>query len=150
VINFDYSAIDAKLDSSRTRNFTLDDVYSETPKVYFSWIKKRNRTKKRFPPIILDAIIEKLSWFNNSEPGIRIKSIHGATEVELLSQPKEEQRSFIRAHPDFRQTGLWFDWVNVQWETEPPSNRDILIPAQVLMLLDFDTIVYEDIFWDAL
>jgi hypothetical protein len=36
-------------------------------------------------------------------------------------------------------------WHDVQCETEPPSNRNILIPAQVLMLLDFDTIVYEDI-----
>jgi hypothetical protein len=65
--------------------------------------------------------------------------------VELSSDIKDKQRYFIRAHPDFRQTGLWFDWVVIRWDSELNSAHNILIPDQVLMVLDFDSIVYEDI-----
>jgi hypothetical protein len=38
---------------------------------------------------------------------------------------------------------LWTDWVNVSWALEEGVN--VTLPAQVLMILNFDSVVFEDI-----
>jgi len=95
----------------------------------------------------MNAICRKLSWFNNGSGSKRLVSIEGFTELQLLSTETQSTRSIVRAHPDYRGNGPWMDWVNVCWEHvtdigEEESLSEIILPARVIMLLDFNTAKY--------
>lgn len=145
VINFDYTSIDARLEEGNLKTLSIHDVYHEIPDTLFRWNRKRNSRKKPFPAIVLESIVAKLSWLNDGDITKRIKSINGATEVNLPSNREQSKRSFVRAHPDYREIGLWMDWVDIRWELEEDDGHYVKIPAQVLMILDFNSIVYEEI-----
>jgi hypothetical protein len=144
-INFDYSSIDIKFQNDKYGSSLLHDLYNEHPEVHFTWKRKRNIGKRPFPSIILQSITAKLSWLNNGEINRRIKTIEGSTELHLPIVGETVNRSCVRAHPDYRETGLWMDWVDICWESEDLDDDGIIIPAQVLMILDFDSIIFEKI-----
>jgi hypothetical protein len=62
----------------------------------------------------------------------------------------DKKRNIIRAHPDYRNDGLWLDWVNVSWLVDDATQQNIVLPAQVVMVLDFDSAQYENINPDIL
>ena len=52
-------------------------------------------------------------------------------------------RNIVRAHPDYRGEGTWMDWIDVCWEQDDGNNDTIVLPAQVIMIMDFDSAYYE-------
>jgi hypothetical protein len=129
-----------------TRQASLADIYKNLPRISFKWRKKRNRKKNSFPDIVLQSIAAKLAWFSNGLRNRRIVYIGGSTEIHgTKSKEGTKQKTCVRAHPDYRETGLWMDWIDVCWEAENDGEEPSILPAQVLMILDFDSVVYEDI-----
>jgi hypothetical protein len=142
-IQFDYTNIDRDYIEEGSRNSLLDTMFAKQPKIKFRWARKKHNGKKPFPTIILDSITDKLAWFNNGVNTRRIISICGHTEIRCPPSQDKLQRKCIRANPDYRGNGLWTDWVNVSWAVEQDEN--MILPAQVLMILDFDSVEFEDI-----
>ena len=68
----------------------------------------------------------------------RLSTIDGSAET-LLSDNKGDGIPSIRACPAYRSGAPWNDYVTISWE-----NEDVL-PARVMMLLDFDTCDFEDV-----
>jgi len=123
-------------------------VFDMLPKIKFSWIhrsRKKNRGR-HFPRYILDTIGKKLSWYKDPTKSSRITSIIGCTEIHLAKRTsKDKTRNIIRAHPDYRGHGIWMDWVDVSWECHNNQEDIVLLPAQVLMILNFDHAEYEEL-----
>jgi hypothetical protein len=142
-ISFDYSNIDESYSIQDDDNTSLDVLFSQYPTISFLWKSEKHRDKKDFPDIILNSIKEKLAWFNNGINTQRLVSISGYTEIRCPPTKDKLQRKRIRANPDYRGNGLWTDWVNVSWALEEGVN--VTLPAQVLMILDFDSVIFEDI-----
>jgi hypothetical protein len=138
---FDYSLCDEEIAACPQEN--IHDIFSNRPTLLFSWKKKRHKRRGTFSNLLLSAISDKLCWFNNGDAQQRLISILGSTEVRL-STDKDEERDIIRAHPDYRQQGLWMDWINVCWENNDVAGNHVsVLPAQVIMILNFDTAEYE-------
>jgi len=142
---FDYSTIDDKMCNPETSNrqIPLQKMFEHMPIVSFSWVRSKDRCKRHFSKLVLQSVTQKLAWLNNGDCTRRMASINGYTELHLLPKHIDTERSIVRAHPDYRGKGFWFDWVSIQWENEEKYDRALSIPAQVLMILDFDSIVYE-------
>jgi hypothetical protein len=148
-ICFDYTTVD-----EYTRNCYLTgqqisvvDVFQRTPEASFSWSHKRNAGKNSFPDVIFKSMVKKLGWFNNGEGRLRISSIKGYTELRIPTASDKNQRGIIRAHPDYR-NGLWLDWIDVSWAVglhEDGQEETVVLPAQVIMILDFDDADYEPV-----
>lgn len=147
IITFDYSTIDDRYcNQQRMNRSSLNNLYDEEPSVVFRWKRRSNQQRRKgSPQIILQSIAKKLSWYNSSMSSRRIAQIQGSTEVQIPYSSDKTDRKFVRSHPDFRGTGLWLDWVDVCWESGDRDARPAMLPAQVLMILDFDSIEYEDI-----
>jgi hypothetical protein len=139
-ITFDYSAID-----DRNLDRALCEIFEERPVTKFSWDKKRNRKHRSFPKYLLEAIGNKIAWFNNGNSCQRISSIRGCTEIHFIERKGEPIRHIIRSHPDYRKKGVWMDWVEIAWENEEDQANPTALPAQVLMFLDYDEALYEPI-----
>ena len=58
--------------------------------------------------------------------------VHGFTEY------LDKNNNLYRAHPDYRNTGEWFDWAFISWSvaSEDGSLNSCLLPAQLLMFID--------------
>ena len=117
----------------------------------------------RFPQKINDAVFHKLAFYNGGYPRKRIASVEGFTEVKVkydldcgsgnttsagrastnnnIAPPKNSDLHTIRACPSFRTSRPWFDWTMVKWSTTDTRQE---IEAQVLMMLDMTTIIFED------
>jgi hypothetical protein len=98
--------------------------------------------------MIHESIVRKLAWFNNGNGFRRIISLNGYTELEIPRfSKKNNKRNIIRAHPDYKCNGLWLDWIDVIWESlsENDDEEVSILPAQVVMILDFDSAIYEAI-----
>lgn len=52
------------------------------------------------------------------------------TEYELYGEIQLKDKSFVRATPDYSQTGPWYDYVNVKWMLE--GNKTLVYPARCL------------------
>ena len=156
-IAFDYSSADDDvrndfLAGNNRQTMNLNALFDMLPKVTFTWYQKRNVSKRKFPDLIMSSIHQKLAWFNNGNMSRRISSINGYTELRLrrgLSH-QNEHRDIVRAHPDYRGKGLWCDWIDVEWEVEgsDDSSNDTcvtILPAQVVMILDFHSASFESI-----
>jgi hypothetical protein len=147
-ITFDYSHVDNQVLHKHQGNdlVLVGDFFQQMPHCIFKWKHKRNHNKKTFPQVTLDSDIEKLAWFNNGLPTKRICSIVGSTEFRLNCEENLIERDIIRAHPDYRKDGIWFDWVDVTWEGIGDDPQDeVTLPAQVIMILDFDCAEFETI-----
>ena len=138
---FDYSQYDEEIKA--LCHHTINDIFSSRAALLFSWKNKRHKKRGTFSKLILSAISDKLCWFNNGEAQHRLVSISGSTEIRL-STVSDGGRDIIRAHPDYRREGLWMDWINVCWENNDVAQNHVnVLPAQVIMILDFDTAEYE-------
>jgi hypothetical protein len=140
-IDFDYLSIDQNIDIHQN----LETLYQQCPVVTFSWTGSRNKKKKSYSDMILQSLSQKLAWFNNGTGTRRLTSIHGYTEIRLFRASHEKKRNIIRAHPDYRGKGYWLDWIGVRWEIANEIDTVITLPAQVIMILDFDTASYGEI-----
>ena len=101
------------------------------------WSSSKMKKKcPEFPPHILDGLFKKFHGYNHGSVGKRIKSIEGFTEYRLTNDGKES--FLIRACPNYRNEGHWFDWVKVSWEEEG------LLECQCLLFIDFETIIMEE------
>jgi hypothetical protein len=146
-IDFDYSDIDEKaLRCNRYDSTGIASIFDQIPLVKFSWMKKIHEEKKSFPTHILDSMTKKLAWLNNGNRSCRIRSIQGCTEIHMSSADKHKtNRHIVRANPDYRGKGLWMDWVDVSWENPNNIEQPTILPAQVILCVNFDDAVYEDI-----
>ena len=147
-IDFDYSAPDieclANNQQCRYHQQSIEELFGRLPNSKFKWLQKRNHGKRCFPQMIHESIVRKLAWFNNGNATRRINSIIGYTELRIpCSSEKKTQRDIIRAHPDYKKNGLWLDWIDVIWETGDNEDDITMLPAQVMMILDFDSAEYE-------
>ena len=100
----------------------------------------------RFPPNISSAVFHKLAHYNGGNVGKRIVEVMGFTELEFRHPPESNELEHsalhvIRACPSFRASRPWFDWAVIQWETD---DGDLDLDAQVLMMLDMTSVVFED------
>ena len=100
-----------------------------------SW-KMKSRCCK-YSPLILQAVFEKLKYYNGGQIGRKIYSIIGHTELNFLDS--EGNRDILRSCPTFRSSRHWHDWINVVWDNEQDKN---ILPAQILIMLDAATINY--------
>lgn len=108
---FDYRYCDELLVNNPPPN--IFHVFDSRASVKFRWIKKRDRARKHINRQIMEAIANKLSWFNNGMGTNRIVSVQGFTEIRLDCDNDETGRTIVRAHP-----------------------------ARVLLMLDFNTADY--------
>ena len=117
--------------------FTLTfDYFNKTVSARWLSIKMKNKTPK-FPGHVLDALFKKFEGYNHGSIGHRIKSINGFTEYKLKYDDSDSGNTVIRACPDFRGDGDWYDWVIVNWSEYG------LLEGQCLLFLDFGTITLE-------
>jgi hypothetical protein len=146
-IDFDYSTIDQGIidEDTNSRNRTLDRMFEQLPLTSFLWAKKKNRNKRVFSDVILESLTKKLAWFNNGDKSQRITSIEGYTEIRLPQKGKKKERNIVRAHPDYRGKGFWLDWIDINWVVDEDHQVIENLPAQVIMILDFDNACYEPI-----
>ena len=91
-----------------------------------------------FSQIVLQAIFTKLQGYNGGTRGKRIITISGFTEYSI----NNEEKTSVRACPNFRGAHHWYDWVNVTWKQVDDSTQ--ILPAQVLMMLDTSSITFEE------
>ena len=148
-INFNYAGQDQQnLGNKPGLNpcqVSMVEIFGMMPESTFKWSHKRNHNKSSFPPITFETIVRKIAWFNNGDATKRIISIDGHTELRIpTSSGNNINRDIIRAHPDYKNNGLWLDWIDVIWESDDIQKEDVMIlPAQVVMILDFDSAEYE-------
>lgn len=98
------------------------------------WLSyKRTNNELPVPSYVLQSLFSKLSGYNNSVIGQRIKTIRGFSEFfdDKLNQ-------VYRACYNFRNDGNWIDWCMVDWGDEYGE-----LPAQLLLFLDISSIDYE-------
>ena len=102
------------------------------------WLDKNSKRRKdidqlkAFHTDIINSFVDKTMNFNNGIPGKRIKIIDGCSSFK-------RDDLHVRAIPSYRHGSAWNDYVSVEWENEENT------PAKVMMLVDFDTAVYDDI-----
>ena len=79
-----------------------------------------------------------MSNYNHGRVGKRIVTISGFTEYKIV---KDESNDIIicRACPTYRCGLDWFDWATIDWEEE-----SCLLPAQLLIFLDMNTLEFEN------
>jgi hypothetical protein len=146
-ITLDYGSCDDLL-VDKPRNNILH-LFNRKAAVQFQWLKKRDRKRKRIPSKVLDALGNKLSWFNNGCAMSRIVSVKGFTEIRMNCEPNYSGRTILRAHPDYRGKGQWLDWIDVCWDintVQDEGENDVtILPAKVVLMLDFDTAEYAPI-----
>lgn len=90
----------------------------------FSWVTNNKATGHGnqwvgFPKHIIDFLTRKR--FNQT-----VGVIHGYCEIEITIKNKSttcetDGRLLVRAHPDYRQKGPWYEWCLVNYETEHGS-----------------------------
>lgn len=123
----------------------IHNILHEEPVVKFTWVSKRDRHRRGFPPLCIQALGEKLSWFNNGDHSKRLIQIRGRTELKV-NDVSMSRRKRICCNPDYRRQGPWFDWVNIAWLSEDvDEGENVILPAQVQFILDFDHAIYEDV-----
>ena len=99
--------------------------------------KNSSNNGKRFPLSTMLMIQQKL--FLNDEPyGGRVHRdsvVHGFTEYT------DENKNIYRAHPEYRNTGEWFDWAFITWTStkEDGTSSTCEVPAQLLMFVDLSS-----------
>lgn len=81
-----------------------------------------DRKGKRYPPNAITGcldpfVIQKLL---ESEPSLE--------EIDVYNEVVLRDKMYVRAHPNYRREGPWYDFVNVQWEDS--SGDSYLLPAQ--------------------
>jgi hypothetical protein len=82
-------------------------------------------------------------WFNNGNELRHITSLNGYTELKIPhSSKRKTKRNIICTHPDYKCNRLWLDWINVIWNSVSGNDEDV---AQDVMILDFDSPIYETI-----
>jgi hypothetical protein len=144
----DYSEIDDEYKTDNNLHGNRDNaasMYDQLPIVTFHWAKSRNKTKKSFSRMILQSLCRKLAWFNNGDSTRRLTSITDYTELRKYQGTNDRKRSIIHAHPDYRGNGYWLDWIKVKWVVDDDDQSIIKLPAQIVMILDFDTATFEQI-----
>jgi hypothetical protein len=152
LIELDYKMVDDMLLQQRpgtkyaTKDKTSDILNNVWPSAKFSWMQKHNDEKRPFPSYIINAICRKLAWFNNwNDNSTRIISITGCTEIHIGTKQSKAitSRHIVCAHPDYRGEGMWMDWVDVTWENINNPDEPLILPAQVIMFLNFEDSTYE-------
>jgi hypothetical protein len=146
IIKLDYMASDEAILSNPPPN--IFHVFDKKPSVKFRWMAKRDRNKLKFARNIMDALGNKLSWFNNGNVMKRLVTVQGFTELRLEEDLQNFTcRSIVRCHPDYRGSGPWMDWIDVCWELrdDDGSTSFLNLPAHLMMMLDFDTAEYEEL-----
>jgi len=143
-LHFDYSSCDHDFVTGTKDG--VHELFGTTPKVRFSWKKSKNKSKRSFPSRLLIHLSQKIGWFNNGDTHQRIVRITGCTEIRLKTDGRDVvDRIIVRAHPDYRGEGIWMDWIDVCWEQDDGNDDVIVLPAQVIMIIDFDSAQYERI-----
>lgn len=119
-------------------HFKLTFDYDER-KVSANWLSSKMSNKRPFfPHHILDALFKKFDGYNHGHVGQRIKSINGFTEYYINQQDDSNiESNLIRACPNYRNDGDWYDWATVNWKEEG------LLECQCLLFIDFSTITME-------
>ncbi len=93
--------------------------------------------KKRefeYPEHILSSFFHKLKGYNHGQVGKRIKSVECFTEYRCSANSD----IVFRCCPKFQNSGDWFDWGIIDWVGEG------LLEAQLLLMVDMKTMVFED------
>ena len=80
-------------------------------------------------------LIQQKLFLNKEIRGGRLEYdsvVHGFTEF------CDKNNHLYRAHPDYRNTGEWFDWAFISWRValENGTLNSFLMPAQLLMFID--------------
>ena len=99
--------------------------------------KNSSNNGKRFPLSTMLMIQQKL-FLNDELYGGRVHHdsvVHGFTEYT------DENKNIYRAHPEYRNTGEWFDWAFITWTTtkEDGTSSTCEVPAQLLMFVDLSS-----------
>ena len=90
----------------------------------FVWLGKQ--PKKSFSKDVCLSLGQRL-WFNHRDINCLTKdsSVIGFTEYT-------DSPNFYRAHPSYRDSGEWFDWCTIDWDTSEQH-----VPCKLMMFLDF-------------
>ena len=128
--------------------FRLYFSYSEDGEevsICMKWLRRKHgkphkdqSERSSFGMTVLGTVREKLKGYNGGREKHRLSTIDGSAET-LLADNKGDGIPSIRACPAYRSGAPWNDYVTISWE-----NEDVL-PARVMMLLDFDTCDFDDV-----
>lgn len=117
--------------------------------IRMQWLKERdgkplkNQEKySSFDRTIMEALRANLENYNGGKVSRRLLTIDGASEFKYCSRlDSGEKKHLIRAVPSYTKGNSWNYYVLIPWEDEGTEP----LPAKVLVILDYDTCVYEDL-----
>ena len=112
--------------------YDQQDASIDVKKLILLWNKRSNYGKKYTLKTML--LIQQKNLLNEEIYECRLdynSVVHGFTES------LKNKNNLYRAHPDYRNTGEWFDWAFISWivTLEDGSSSFCLITAQLLMFI---------------
>ena len=91
----------------------------------------------------MDSLYGKLNGYNHGLTNRRLKSINGFTEIKITNDCSKTDYC-LRCCPNFRDEKDWYDWCHINWGDEYG-----MLPSQILVLLDFKTMIFEECNYEA-
>jgi len=109
-----------------------NDIQSELIGNHYATIFAKNdcrieyRKRRKNASMITELHPVIIHWFER-ELFNPVSSLYGKSVIRIYCEYKRDKINF-RAHPNFRQSGAWHDWVMVAYETEfdPEDDPDLV------------------------
>ena len=106
--------------------------------IHSTTLKVNKKSKKTtFCDKLMNALVDKLRYYNGSVGGRRIKSIIGCCEATISRESDSSKLFKIRADPCYRLGSAKNDYVKIMWDGEG------ILPACLMMMIDYSTCKFD-------